>query len=327
MTSLRVSVAAMGGLLSVVLGFTVAAQQVNDATLLERVLTGNSASRAKAKSYSITFNWVVETPIYQGPESPFSELVSERIDQGQAQQVVNGEHQYILLESSGGRKDGTVSQNHKHEAVLNSEYFGRCIESSGGIPTCEQVDLPVDGKLTPDLSTHISSGFWFNVTRYGFGTGDEYLQDAVQLFPEVLRWEIAKVADESRDIYKITRYTPANADPNQPDTEFFVDANAGYLITEVKSYERGTLWLHIIVQPREIAPGVWFPINIREERQGIVTSIDVTNANVGQIPRTEKFTWRGLGFDAASAVLTTRTLSNGEIQEGTIVDGVFVARS
>jgi hypothetical protein len=304
------------------------AQNVNNPSLLKEVLDSNRASREKISSFTMTYSWKTTQPVYNGPANELSGLISDRQDQGHATEVVDGAKRYIFLETSGARKDGSFAQSRKHEAVLNEKYFGICDVTTNVVSNCEQYDLPASGNIDLELRERIGTGFWFDIAKYGLGAGDEYLQDAVLQHPTAIRWAIEKTGAEGENLYKLTRFTPATPDPNQADTEYYIDGNAGHLIVQVKAFDRtGNIWLDIAVRPKEVSPGVWFPEKIREVRQGVVQEINVVSVVMHTAATPEQFSWKGMSIDLSAVQLSRRIKADGTSITSRFEDGELMARN
>lgn len=298
-----------------------AAQTVNDEALLREVLTANAAAREKLTAFSMRYSWSSTTPAIAESSDDLAQLVSDRRHNGTATEVWSRRGRYVYLESSSAKSDGSEQQSHRHEAVLNESYFGICDTSPGHVFMCEQYDRPTGAETAANFSGIVSSGFWHDLLRYGFGSGDEYLQTAVLAHPGAIRWHIERESGKGK-LYKLTRYTPATFKANQPDTEYWIDGDKGHLITKVRSYApAGTLWLSIEVAAREAVPGIWVPGEIHEIRDGAQFHATIGEITLISEPAEDQFTWSAFVSGVENAQLARR-----EHHDGTSVTSVFVDR-
>lgn len=305
---------------------TAEAFTANDPALLQKLLDENRSAREIVKAYSATYSWKVASP----PEMaiPFLHVPA------------HGENDTALINitASGSYRTGTVTRPSRlsdsrgtgHEAdsmevLLNDAYLGICQFSPSGRPKCEQFDVSSAQHLPAGIRERVPEAFWLDLTRYGFGAGDESLQEAVLAHPEVIRWSVARDATpEHPGRYTIQRLIPGTGSTIQSRTEYCLDADKGFMITRVRDYDlNGKPWFCLDVTPREVQPGLWFPEKIVELRAGFRTEITVHSTALNPPIASTQFEWGSISADL-SDVVCIRTRLNGDTRRCIFANGKFI---
>jgi hypothetical protein len=148
-----------------------------------------------------------------------------------------------------------------------------------------------------------------DVLLWGFGLGGETWREAYEKHRDVNRWDVQEVAlPAGGSAYQIKRYTPYTNDRGQPDLEFLVEPDRGFLITQLTAYTRtGEVALEVKVGVSRISGGHWFPEDVDYKayaapQQGQERVVEMTRAvrlsEVEVDPKIpdEQFTWQSLGL-------------------------------
>ena len=71
---------------------------------------------------------------------------------------------------------------------------------------------------------------------------------------------------------------PRMDDPSKPNMIWILDPQKGFLATEIIAYHKnGDIWINHSLQLREVAEGIWFPVECNEKRYGEPTQPNGTH--------------------------------------------------
>lgn len=267
---------------------------VDDRALLQEVLDGNKASRDLPAKYRMRYQWTYEMPLLEGLGEG-GDLLSNRTDSGTSTLFVDGARKHLKVNGGGIGHDGTRPVILLEEAFMTGSSFCHLDLSPGTVNVCHEWARPSDTAAQAEFDARVAGSLGQNLLRYGLGAGDEYLQDAVLMHPDVIRWKARRAEG---GLIVVERHIPVRQPEGKPDTVYTIDPAAGYLITQVTAYEPNCeVWLEISVTPRQLPGGKWVPASIREVRSGIVSQFEIQELEFDPVIGPGVFTWEGVDTD------------------------------
>ncbi len=111
-----------------------------------------------------------------------------------------------------------------------------------------------------------------NVWDYGFGVGDPgSLESYILHNPKYNLWTIDKNTSGNGTVYIAKVYREAVFGLDSPEDVLRIDADHGFLVTEVIAYKDkpGQVWIKRSIELQEVKDGLWFPKRVTEERPGL----------------------------------------------------------
>lgn len=186
---------------------------------------------------------------------------------------------------SRSRGDGHLTQRGNDRATI----FRILVERNGVAgPMVESRTLLTDALFAASPSAHnpvmryartsvdlVDEPFyrlmWANsgtdMLKYGFGSGNETLQELIAAEGPSSRWRVHKEhAPDGRTLFRVERFTPLVRDPDTPTMELIVDPAQGFLVTSfIARAADGSLGMRRIVRAEPVGPGgAWFPMEVHE---------------------------------------------------------------
>ncbi len=152
--------------------------------------------------------------------------------------------------------------------VVNDSYMA--IWPMVGNPLAYQNDHSSFDTIDRRIKTRITINTPYNFLPYCFGGSVRPFRKSINLHPEKTKWDAIEVKDSNgKAVYHIRRFVPMMDDASKPDMIWILDPQKGFLATETISYKsNGDIWINRSMKIREVAEGIWFPVEYNDKRYG-----------------------------------------------------------
>ena len=276
--------------------------------LLDFVLTQHEAARERIETVEVeySFEQLVDEERLRAVGLEVNPLVT-----GTATTIASGPLRWFDTYREG-LQYSTPGEGFHNRGLINENYIG--LWPSVGQAMAYQYDIPSAHEIPDVQANYAKVATPANFLNYGFGRGGNgklSLREMIEQFSEGFIWTMgSEAASEGHELYVIRRHFEKGG---KLDAEYVIDPAQGYFITSIKGYEEdGTLFWETKVKGEEIAPGVWFPVEIYEHTEVGDFRATVERIQVNQPVDPAQFELEALGYDKET-IRIVRTPLEGEL--------------
>lgn len=219
--------------------------------LLNFLIERNEAGREKIKSYSFTLE--------------ADQKYQKNLATGAAEVKGIGDylwckHLQTQLNSAGG-----LMLERETRVVVNDTFSA--IWRGPMVRTADQYLHRSFETMDPKRKSTIRTTMPHQFMGYCFGDPVTSFRESLALYPEKVKWRAIKTEKaDGKQVYEIWRSSVTGGESGVK-VKWVLDPAKGYLATECTAYQDNAIWLRRVMEVEELAKGVWFPIEFREERR------------------------------------------------------------
>lgn len=224
------------------------------------------------------------------------------------------------------RVAGTNFQDEEHwQQMLAENFYALKFPNSTSLQYWEHGSL---GDMQQAERARVEGYIPVHPLMYGFSANyKETLEERVLKTIGPMKWTVSHPQNPDTGKYIIVQqFTPERPDSKRR-LEYVVDANRGYLITEINCFAAdGGLLIKTTVTPRKLPDGIWFPIEVAEDDRLNASrfALRVVSVEVNtEIPDSE-FSVDKFDFDPSTTVMDRVPANGGPVVQMKFVEGKWI---